>query len=48
VLGAKLQGACLLLISSNLLSLQYQGIEIGALLSEFKRDNDPVFALLMK
>lgn len=28
--------------------MQYQGIEIGALLSEFKKDNDPIFAQLMK
>ena len=47
-LKSRLQDACLTLISSSQISLQYQGIEIGALLSEFRRDNDPIFALLMK
>lgn len=48
VIKAKLQETCLLLIASSQVSLQYQGIEIGAILSEFKKDNDPIFALMMK
>jgi len=28
--------------------MKYQGIEIGAILSDFKKDKDPIFAGLMK
>lgn len=45
---AKLQDTCILLISDSHALLQYQGIDLGTLLSDFKKDTDPIFAQLMK
>jgi hypothetical protein len=39
-----LQEACLNMLSNTLVALQFQGIEIGALLTDFKKDSDPIFA----
>ena len=36
------------MISDSHILLQYQGIELGGLLSDFKKDSDPIFAQLMK
>lgn len=43
-----LQEACLNMLSNTLVALQFQGIEIGALLTDFKKDSDPIFAQIMK